>query len=197
MEKVQGKRQLQKIATREHIIETAMSVYIAQGFSVPTHTIAQKAGVAHGTIFVHFPTREALLFQALARFADDIGNKLHGLSASNHDIETLLKAHLEIIGENEAFYKHLLQELPNLSLEARHLFVSLNSIASHHFSIALQSGIENGILKQLSTHMTYNTWLGLIHYYLQNSEFFSPNGESVIARYKDDLLNSYIDLIKK
>ena len=82
MEKVQGKRQLQKIATREHIIETAMSVYIAQGFSVPTHTIAQKAGVAHGTIFVHFPTREALLFQALARFADDIGNKLHGLSAT-------------------------------------------------------------------------------------------------------------------
>lgn len=197
MEKVQGKRQLQKIATREHIIETAMSVYIAQGFSVPTHTIAQKAGVAHGTIFVHFPTREALLFQALARFADDIGNKLHGLSASNHDIETLLKAHLEIIGENEAFYKHLIHELPSLSLEARHLFVSLNSIASHHFSIALQSGIENGILKQLSTHMTYNTWLGLIHYYLQNSEFFSPNGESVIARYKDDLLNSYIDLIKK
>lgn len=94
-------------------------------------------------------------------------------------------------------FTNISHELPNLSLEARHLFVSLNSIASHHFSIALQSGIENGILKQLSTHMTYNTWLGLIHYYLQNSEFFSPNGESVIARYKDDLLNSYIDLIKK
>jgi AcrR family transcriptional regulator len=197
MANAQGKRQLQKVATREHIIETAMSVYLAQGFSVPTNIIAQDAGVAHGTIFVHFPTRENLLFHALERFADNIGEKLHGLSASNSDMEVLLRAHIEIIGENETFYKNLIREISGLPLDTRSLLVSLNSIASHHFGVALQRGIEDGKLKNLSVHMAYNTWLGLIHYYLQNSEFFSPNGESVIERYKDELVNTYIALLKK
>ncbi|GHU49602.1 TetR family transcriptional regulator [Clostridia bacterium] len=197
MPNAQGKRQLQKVATREHIIETAMSVYPAQGFSVPTNIIAQEAGVAHGTIFVHFPTKENLLFHALERFAEKIGGKLHGLSTSNSDMEALLRAHIEIIGENEAFYKNLIAEISSLSPDTRTRLVSLNSITSHHFGIALQSGIEAGKFKKLSVHMAYNTWLGLVHYYLQNSEFFAPSGESVMERYKDELVNSYIELLNK
>jgi hypothetical protein len=112
-------------------------------------------------------------------------------------MEVLLRAHIEIIGENEAFYKNLISEISNLPLDTRTRLASLNSITSHHFGVALQHGIEDGKLKKLSVHMAYNTWIGLIHYYLQNSEFFSPNGESVIERYKDELVNSYIDLLKK
>ena len=193
----QGKRQLQKVATREHIIQTAMLVYLAQGFSVPTNIIAQEASVAHGTIFVHFPTRGALLLHALERFTEILGGKLHRLSASNSDVETLLRAHIEIIEENEAFYKNLISELSGLPEEARNSFVSLNTIASHHFGVAILNGIENGKIKELPIHIAYNTWIALIHYYLQNSKLFLPSGESVINQYKDELINSYMTLIKK
>jgi AcrR family transcriptional regulator len=197
MKTAQGKRQLQKAATREHIIETAMSIYPVRGFSVPTNIIAREAGVAHGTLFIHFPTREDLLLHTLERFAANIGEKLHELSFADSDIETLLRAHMEIIEENEAFYKNLIGGMPNLPSEARIRFISLNSIASHHFSAAMRRGVESGKIKELPVHMAYNAWMGLIHYYLQNSELFAPGGESVLARYKDELVNGYVLLIKK
>jgi AcrR family transcriptional regulator len=193
----QGKRQLQKIATRERIIQTAMTVYLAQGFSAPTNVIAKEAGVAHGTLFVHFPKREDLLLQALERFSKNIDEELQGLSLSNHNIATLLRAHLEIIEENETFYKNLMRAMANLSEEIRHCFLSLNTITSHHFGIAIERGIRDGEIKNLPIHMFYNTWMGLIQYYLQNSDLFAPSGESVIKRYKDELMKTYMTLIKK
>jgi AcrR family transcriptional regulator len=197
MVKAQGKRQLQKVATREHILQAAMTVYLAQGFSAPTTLIAQKAGVAHGTIFVHFPKKEDLLRQALERFSESIDEKLHALSVATDNIETLLRAHIEVIEANETFYKQLIGAMSTLSEETRNCFFSLNSITSHHFGIAIEKSIEQGELKALPVHMFYNTWLGLIQYYLQNSDLFSPNGDSVIKRYKDDLINTYMTLIKK
>ena len=193
----QGKRQLQKEATREHIINTAMSVYTEQGFAAPTNIIAQKAGVAHGTIFVHFPTREDLLLHALERFADDMGKKLHALSAANGNIEGLLRAHIEIIEDNEPFYKKLIMEASNLPCDARNTLIALNSSTARHFEIAARRGIEDGKIKMLPIHMLYNTWIGLVHYYLHNSELFAPGDESVITQYKIELVNAYMKLIEK
>lgn len=67
------KRQLQKEATREHILETAMRVYAEHGFSVPVDVIAQEAGLAHGSVFLHFPAKEDLLHCTLERFFKELG----------------------------------------------------------------------------------------------------------------------------
>ncbi|MCP4220248.1 MAG: TetR/AcrR family transcriptional regulator [bacterium] len=45
-----------------HIIEIAMKLFIAKGFhGVPTSLIAKEAGVATGTLFHHFKTKEELI----------------------------------------------------------------------------------------------------------------------------------------
>lgn len=46
---------------RARILETAEAVFAVKGPSASTEEIAQKAGVGVGTIFRHFPTKEALL----------------------------------------------------------------------------------------------------------------------------------------
>jgi AcrR family transcriptional regulator len=60
---------------RTRILESAEAVFAAKGPAASTEEIARRAGVGVGTVFRHFPTKEALL-QAIigelaARLAED------------------------------------------------------------------------------------------------------------------------------
>jgi AcrR family transcriptional regulator len=46
---------------RARILATAEEVFAAEGTNAATETIARRAGVGIGTLFRHFPTKEALL----------------------------------------------------------------------------------------------------------------------------------------
>ncbi|GHU70928.1 TetR family transcriptional regulator [Spirochaetia bacterium] len=196
MGKPKGKRQLQKEATRENILETAMRVYAEQGFSVPVGVIAEEAGLAHGSVFLHFPAKEDLLNSTLERFFRELGEKMHCLAEADNDLETLLRGFLAIAADHEAFYKRLVLETHTLPPDMKKMLVSLRSANAHHFEMAAKRGIRQGRIKKLPLHLMFNTWMGLVYYYLQNSEWFAP-GQSVIKRYKDELVSFYMSLITK
>jgi AcrR family transcriptional regulator len=46
---------------REAVLEAARSAFAADGLSVPLDEIARHAGVGPGTLYRHFPTKEALI----------------------------------------------------------------------------------------------------------------------------------------
>jgi AcrR family transcriptional regulator len=48
---------------RERVLAAAREAFAAEGISVPLDEIARRAGVGPGTVYRHFPTKEAL-FQA-------------------------------------------------------------------------------------------------------------------------------------
>jgi len=196
MDNVQGKRRLQKEATRERIIKTAIAVYSSRGFSTPTAAIAREAGIAHGSIFVHFPTREILQQSVLERFAREVGDRLHKLSVRNSSIKELLYAHISALEDYESFYKRLISETSSLPRETKTLLVSVQSIMSHHLGVVIERGQKNGTVRDIPLHILFNMWIGLLHYYLQNSELFAP-GASVLGRYKKELVNSFVKLISK
>lgn len=50
---------------RQRVLEVADRVFAAEGMGVPTDEIARRAGVGPGTLYRHFPTKEAL-FMAVA-----------------------------------------------------------------------------------------------------------------------------------
>ena len=195
MVKTQGKRQIQKEATRENIIRTAMRIYSRQGFFVSTNEIAKEAGIAHGSIFVHFPTRNELQLYTLNRIAEELGEKLHNLSLAGEELQKLLNAHIDILKEYEAFYTHLISELPSLPNEARQTLISIHSITSYHFAGVIEKAIQTGEIKNIPPHMLFNTWIGLLHYYLRNKMLFAPE-TSVLDRYKDDLVSTFMLLIR-
>jgi len=45
---------------RRHILEAAEEIFAKDGVSVPVDAIAERAGVGVGTLYRHFPTKEAL-----------------------------------------------------------------------------------------------------------------------------------------
>jgi AcrR family transcriptional regulator len=46
---------------RERVLEVAREAFAAEGLTVPLDEIARRAGVGPGTLYRHFPTKEALL----------------------------------------------------------------------------------------------------------------------------------------
>lgn len=190
-----SKRQIQKENTRQKIMETAYRVYAEKGFMATTSEIAQEAGIAHGSIFAHFATLNDLLVSLVENFGDAIGTRLHSLSEKSTDIEELTKAHLDILEEYENFYTKFITEMPLLPAEAKNTFAAIQSVVAFHFSKVIEQGIEKGRFKKIPPHLLFNTWLGFVHYYLQNKEFFAPDG-SVLGRYKAELRATFSELIK-
>lgn len=190
-------RQIQKLNTRKKIIETAYRIFSERGFTVPTNIIAKEAGVSHGSIFAHFPTLNDLLISLLSDFGENMGTSLHVLSNKCDSVETLLEEHLNVLEKYEAFYSRLISERNRLPDEAKNTFVIIQSTVAFHFSSVIDREIERGTVKKLPTHLLFNTWLGLVHYYLQNKEFFIDSNESVLRRYRTELLSAYLNLIHK
>jgi AcrR family transcriptional regulator len=60
---------------RELLLEAASAAFAEEGLSVPLDEIARRAGVGPGTLYRHFPVKEALfeavLLDRLQRLADD------------------------------------------------------------------------------------------------------------------------------
>jgi hypothetical protein len=87
-------------------------------------------------------------------------------------------------------------EAPLLPAEARLCLVAIQSAISHHLSPAVEAETKNGSIKPMPLALLFNGWLGLVHYYLSNSELFAP-GDSVIERRGRELLEHFMSLISR
>lgn len=181
-------RTAQKEQTRSHLLEVAYEEFAVRGFlASKTLDIAKAAGVSHGTLFLHFPTKEELLSKTIDEFGLKLGAKLQQLKGTPREV---LAAHLDAIQEVEPFYANLVIEGPLLP----------KSIRSRVFMI--QSGVAHYLEKSLISHKSspplyfiINSWLGLIHYYLTHRDLFAPEG-SVMSLCGKDLLENFIQTFK-
>lgn len=190
-------RQIQKAQTRKHIIEVAMNQFARNGLTTTrTSDIAKAAKVSHGTVFAHFPTREALLDTVIEEFGLCITNRLHELVDYNCGIKEVLEAHLKGIEEYEEFYTRLVTEVRLLNESSRNSLVMIQSAISFHIIQAAERETKLSRINPAPLDMIFNTWIGLVHHYLANGDLFAP-GESVIKRYKEKLVEYYINLITK
>lgn len=87
-------RQQLGLARREHILETALSLFGKHGFDgTSTKRIAQTAGVTEGLIFHYFPTKEDLLSAVLETRHSFIGElREHLLDAEERPAREVLFA---------------------------------------------------------------------------------------------------------
>ena len=74
---------------RLRLLETAKSVFAAKGSDVSLDEIAKAAGVGIGTLYRHFPTRDALVQEVYRNEAHQIAEAAETLSASQPPVEAL------------------------------------------------------------------------------------------------------------
>jgi AcrR family transcriptional regulator len=192
---VAGRRETQKAATRERILDAAVLAFAAGGIAdTPTAEIAARAGVSHGLIFAHFPTRDALVGAAIERIGNLIAARLHELAEQQASFRDILRAHVQGLLECETFYGRLVVEGPRLPPDARRTAIGVQSAISFHLEEAARREMAAGRLKRVAYPLLFNTWLGLLHHYLANSDLFAPGG-SVLARRGPELINHFMALV--
>jgi AcrR family transcriptional regulator len=188
-------RREQKRRTRARVLRVALEEFARTGLlATRTIDVAKKARISHGSIFLHFGTREALIAAVIAEFGERLARRLHELAGEGKGVRDILEAHLRGLSEFEPFYARLVTEGPLLSKEARDALLGIQSAISHHLFEAAAREMNAGTIRRMPPHLLFNTWLGLLHHYVTNRDLFAPRA-SVIERRGRELLDHYMRLV--
>jgi AcrR family transcriptional regulator len=190
-------RKEQKDATQRRLVETALDFFAARGFAMSnTADFAKAAKVSHGAVFLHFPTKEALVLRVLDVFGDRLAAAFKVAMQADLSLEGVLRAHLSVLRDYENFYARLVQEGALLPVKARSLLFILHASVSRRLGLAAEDEVAAGRTRAMKQHLLFNTWIALVHYYIANRDVFAP-GESVLAAKGDELVEHFLDLCRK
>ncbi len=174
----------------------AESLFSLYGISnTTTADIAKALKVSHGTLFVHFPTRDDLVKSVVDEFGERLSAALGQRFAGDLKLKELLKAHLQVLAEFEDFYLRLISESQNLSPHIRSIVYAMNASLSYRFYRAAKIEMDKGLIKKLTQIYLFNSWMGLVHYYIMNRDLFSQK-TPILTEVDDDLIRHFFHLLK-
>jgi AcrR family transcriptional regulator len=84
---------------RARLLEVAYQVFAAEGLAVPIDEIARRAGVGAGTVYRHFPTKEALFQAIVVDRVDRLVEQAHALAGSADPGEAFFGYFLALVEE--------------------------------------------------------------------------------------------------
>src|ERR1700742_3307634 len=88
------------VRNRERVLEAAKAVFSAGGPDASLEAVAKRAGVGIGTLYRHFPTREALYEAVYRREVEQLGELAGDLKRDPSPVEALrrwLRANVEFV----------------------------------------------------------------------------------------------------
>jgi AcrR family transcriptional regulator len=200
-----GRRAQSKEVIRKSIVTAALSLFQTKGFeSTTTRSIARKAGIAEGTVFNYFRTKEDI---ALYFFELEVDHAI----AAVRDNPRLKKAPLE-----EKLFALVYHQLEYLAPYERFIgaaFMEALKPASplgpfshraqelrHRYVGFVQELMEDGVPKRAQTPLTWLApdifwiyYLGALLFWLHDS---SPGKQSTLA-FLDRSLNLGVSLLKQ
>src|SRR6201999_1766848 len=84
-------REAKRLQTRERLMGAAIAEFARAGMAeADVSAIVAAAGVAHGTFFFHFPTKEHVLLELERREEDRITAQFNRYLKSKHDLASAL-----------------------------------------------------------------------------------------------------------
>lgn len=189
-------REQQKKVTRAKILAVATRLCRQQGFlALRTLDVARAAGLAHGSVFVHFPTRDELLAAVIEGMATAMLSDIHQKVEAEAGVEAVLAGHLAGLAAVEDLYAWLVREQGGLPVGPADALAGVFSTLSWHLAQAAARERHDGRLKDLPDHFLFNCWIGLVHHYLVNRDRFAP-GASVLERRGQELLGNFMMMIR-
>ena len=94
----QSAREMRRLQTRERILGAAIAEFQASGMAgADVNAIVSAAGVAHGTFFFHFPTKEHVLLELEQREEERIAKQLARSTGASHDLSTTLTEAVRLV----------------------------------------------------------------------------------------------------
>ncbi len=186
-----NKRQIQKMQTREKILSVALEAFLEKGFlHTTTAEIAKQAGVAHGTLFLHFSTKDALVVEIIDRELEQVNTKMHELVHKSFDFYVLMDNYLSFIEVRESLFVILATELPFYEDSLRRKIMYRESLIRSHIAQSIHVGIHQGKYRTCDVDAIVQFLFGMIHYYLSLSSVFSDGDAGAIKAYKSTIITT-------
>ncbi len=139
-----------------------------------TARIATGAGVAHGTVFLHFPTREELLDGiVMADGQADAAEVVPHLSGSP-TLRALLDLHLRQLDAHLPFARMLARELPSLPAALRARVLVVRTPLAEAMRLAILRGQSAGQLRAGDPTTWLSFWFGAVERLLAHPDLFPP-----------------------
>jgi len=98
------------VRNRERVLEAAKAVFSAGGSDASLEAVAKRAGVGIGTLYRHFPTREALFEAVYRREVDQLSELAEQLKGAPEPVDALrrwLKANVELVATKKGMISAL------------------------------------------------------------------------------------------
>ncbi len=91
-------REAKRLQTRERLLGAAIAEFKRSGMAeADVGAIVDAAGVAHGTFFFHFPTKQHVLLELERREEERIAKQLGQFLASRHDLRAALDEAVRLV----------------------------------------------------------------------------------------------------
>jgi AcrR family transcriptional regulator len=91
-------REAKRLQTRERLMGAAIGEFKRTGMAeADVSAIVAAAGVAHGTFFFHFPTKEHVLLALERREEDRIAKQFTQFLKTNHDLASVLNEAAQLV----------------------------------------------------------------------------------------------------
>ena len=131
---------------RQQLLAAAVAAFSADGPEITLETIARSAGVGIGTLYRHFPSREALVDAAyrseLARLCDSVPGLIASRPASQ-----ALRAWLELFGEYMTTKRGMADALRMVIASGGDPFTESRGRLLAAFDALLAAGAADGTLR--------------------------------------------------
>jgi AcrR family transcriptional regulator len=153
------------LRNREKILEAAEEIFAVDGVTVPIDVVAERAGVGVGTLYRHFPSKEALYEAIIVMRVDDI---IRTADVVVHDTEmdpsTALYIFLREFARMASAKKDLFEALEQSGVDIKAHFEDRVGELLSRMDVLRQRATEAGALRaDVETEDIMNLVMGTCH----------------------------------
>ena len=157
---------------QKKIIEVAITCFAEKGYSnTSTSEIAKKAGVAEGTIFRHYGTKENLLLSIMVPFLKDffpvmadelLGELMNDQTSLEDFLRALLKNRSAFLAENREIFQVFIKEIFYKEELRNELFSTVSSVASSHIIKVIEVFKRRGDIRDIPNELVLKMLMTVI-----------------------------------
>lgn len=165
------------VETRKRLLDAAGEIYATKGyFNTSIVDITQKAGVAQGTFYVYFPSKQDIFVELVKQLCDNYRTELLKVTAEAASAKEELVLRLRFLFRWMKTHHNLFSLIEQAILVNEKLYRWFYEISVSSYIRVLQAGIDSGEFKALDTEsMAYSLigvtgFIGAHWIYLEDKE---------------------------
>lgn len=167
-----GKEKVRKpradsLRNREQLLEAAKAAFSEVGADVPLEEIARRASVGIGTLYRHFPTRDALLAAVYRREVEQLSGSADTLLATHPALEAL-EAWLHLLVDYMATKRVIAPALRASAGEGQEAYAASGAAITNALAKLTRAAVASGdVLPEIGPEDVYRAMVGVSYGYDQ------------------------------